>query len=48
MKYGKPILDQIIRYDTSLGVVAKCALLSIDSTMKSIIAVGPLINLMMY
>ena len=48
MKYGKPILDRTITYDTSLGAVAKCALLSIDSTMKSNIAVGPPINLVMY
>jgi putative proteasome-type protease len=47
-KYGKPILDRTITYDTSLDAVAKCVLLSIDSTMKSNISVGPPINLMMY
>jgi putative proteasome-type protease len=47
-KYGKPILDRTITYDTPLGDVAKCALLSIDSTMKSNISVGPPINLLMY
>lgn len=47
-KYGKPILDRILTYDTALESAAKCALLSIDSTMKSNISVGPPINLVMY
>ncbi|MEC4804262.1 MAG: proteasome-type protease [Jaaginema sp. PMC 1079.18] len=47
-KYGKPILDRTLTFDTSLDAVAKCALLSIDSTMKSNISVGPPINLAMY
>jgi putative proteasome-type protease len=47
-KYGKPILDRILSFNTSLESAAKCALLSIDSTMKSNISVGPPINLVMY
>ncbi|MGB5632190.1 MAG: proteasome-type protease [Waterburya sp.] len=47
-KYGKPILDRTIAYDTPLEDAAKCALLSMDSTMKSNISVGPPINLIMY
>jgi len=47
-KYGKPILDRTLTYDMPLEAVAKCALLSIDSTMKSNISVGPPVNLMMY
>ncbi|HIK17583.1 MAG TPA: proteasome-type protease [Leptolyngbyaceae cyanobacterium M33_DOE_097] len=47
-KYGKPILDRILTFDTPLSAAAKCALLSIDSTMKSNISVGPPINLLMY
>ena len=47
-KYGKPILDRILYFDTPLEAAAKCALLSIDSTMKSNISVGPPINLVMY
>ncbi|MDX2242436.1 MAG: proteasome-type protease [Leptolyngbyaceae cyanobacterium bins.302] len=47
-KYGKPILDRILSFDTTLQAAAKCALLSIDSTMKSNISVGPPINLAMY
>ncbi len=47
-KYGKPILDRSLNFDTTLDTAAKCALLSIDSTMKSNISVGPPINLIMY
>lgn len=47
-KYGKPILDRTITFNTDLNAVAKCALLSIDSTMKSNLSVGPPINLIMY
>jgi putative proteasome-type protease len=47
-KYGKPILDRTLTYDISLEEAAKCALLSIDSTMKSNISVGPPIDLVMY
>jgi putative proteasome-type protease len=47
-KYGKPILDRILNWDTSLEDAAKCALLSIDSTMKSNISVGPPIRLALY
>jgi putative proteasome-type protease len=47
-KYGKPILDRTLTYNMSLEAVAKCALLSIDSTMKSNISVGPPVDLVMY
>jgi putative proteasome-type protease len=47
-KYGKPILDRILNFETPVSDAAKCALLSIDSTMKSNISVGPPINLVMY
>ena len=47
-KYGKPILDRILDFNTPLEAAAKCALLSIDSTMKSNISVGPPINVAMY
>jgi putative proteasome-type protease len=47
-KYGKPILDRTLRFDTHLEDAAKCAILSIDSTMKSNISVGPPILLAMY
>ena len=47
-KYGKPILDRILAFNTPLEAAAKCALLSIDSTMKSNISVGPPIDMVMY
>jgi putative proteasome-type protease len=49
VKYGRPILDRGIRYDhTSLEEAAKYALLSLDSTMKSNVTVGPPIDLLAY
>lgn len=39
-KYGKPILDRIIGFDTPIERATKCALISFDSTMKSNISVG--------
>jgi len=44
-KYGKPILDRIIRAQTSLEDAARCALVSLDSTMKSNLTVGPPMDL---
>jgi putative proteasome-type protease len=47
-KYGKPILDRIIRPETSLEDAARCALVSIDSTMRANISVGPPVELAIY
>jgi putative proteasome-type protease len=48
-KYGRPILDRGIRYDrTSLEEAAKFALISLDSTMRSNVTVGPPIDLAIY
>jgi putative proteasome-type protease len=44
-KYGKPILDRIIRPPTSLEDAARCALVSLDSTMRSNLSVGPPLDL---
>jgi putative proteasome-type protease len=44
-KYGKPILDRIIRPEISLEDAARCALVSLDSTMKSNLTVGPPLDL---
>lgn len=44
-KYGKPILDRIIAPNTSLEDAARCALVSLDSTIRSNISVGPPIEL---
>ncbi|MGD8407252.1 MAG: proteasome-type protease [Thiohalophilus sp.] len=47
-KYGKPILDRIIGPTTSLEDAARCALVSLDSTMRSNISVGPPVELAIY
>jgi putative proteasome-type protease len=48
-KYGRPILDRGVRYDrTSLEEAAKYALISLDSTMRSNVTVGPPIDLLVY
>lgn len=47
-KYGKPILDRIITGKTSLNDAARCALVSLDSTMRSNISVGPPLELAIY
>ncbi|MBP7000679.1 peptidase [Amaricoccus sp.] len=39
-KYGKPILDRVVRPSTSLAEGRKVALLSMDSTMRSNLSVG--------
>jgi putative proteasome-type protease len=40
VKYGKPILDRIITFDTSLNHAKKCTLISFDSTIRSNLSVG--------
>ena len=47
-KYGKPILDRIITTNLSLHEAAKCALVSMDSTMKSNLSVGLPLDLVCY
>ena len=47
-KYGKPILDRIIEPGVSLEVAGRCALVSMDSTMRSNATVGPPIDLLLY
>jgi putative proteasome-type protease len=48
-KYGRPILDRGVRFEkTTLEEAAKYAMISLDSTMRSNVTVGPPIDLMMY
>jgi putative proteasome-type protease len=47
-KYGKVILDRIIQQSTPLEEAARCALVSMDSTMRSNVTVGPPIELLSY
>ena len=39
-KYGKPIIDRVVKAETSLAATAKCALISMDSTIRSNLSVG--------
>jgi putative proteasome-type protease len=48
IKYGKPILDRIIKRDTFLERAARCALVSMNSTIRSNLTVGPPIDLLIY
>jgi putative proteasome-type protease len=48
LKYGKPIMDRLIRSDLSLDDVARVALLSMDATMRSNATVGPPIEVLTY
>jgi putative proteasome-type protease len=47
-KYGKPILDRVISMVTPLDEAAKCALVSMDSTLKSNLSVGLPLDLLVY
>src|SRR6201992_4082058 len=47
-KYGKPVLDRMLVPATPLADAAKCALVSIDSTLKSNLSVGLPIDLVVY
>ena len=47
-KYGKPILDRVLGFDTSLDLATKCALISMDSTLNSNISVGLPLDLLVY
>jgi len=47
-KYGKPIIDRVIRPETPLMDAIKCVLVSFDSTMRSNISVGLPIDLACY
>jgi len=47
-KYGKPILDRVLTPATSLEEAAKCALVSMDSTLKSNLSVGLPLDIALY
>jgi len=47
-KYGKAILDRILERTLSLETAALCAMVSMDSTMKSNMTVGPPIEMVIY
>ena len=45
-KYGKPIIDRVLRPSTPMAEAAKCALISMDSTIRSNLSVGPPLDLL--
>ena len=47
-KYGKPVLDRMITPKSTLDEGAKCALVSMDSTMRSNLSVGLPLDLLCY
>jgi len=47
-KYGKPVLDRVITPHTPLDEAAKCALVSMDSTLKSNLSVGLPMDMVVY
>lgn len=47
-KYGKPILDRILTPRTSLEDAARCALVSMDSTLRANATVGPPVEVLVY
>ncbi len=47
-KYGKPILDRAIDYDSSINDAIRALLVSFDSTIRSNLSVGYPIDLLVY
>ena len=47
-KYGKPILDRVMKRDANLERAARCALVSMNSTIRSNVTVGPPVELFIY
>lgn len=47
-KYGKPVLDRVLKPETSLDDATKCLLISMDSTLKSNLSVGLPLDLLVY
>lgn len=47
-KYGKPVIDRLIRRSTPVSEATKCVLVSFDSTMRSNLSVGVPIDLICY
>jgi len=47
-KYGKPVIDRVVKRSTGLLEATKCTIVSFDSTMRSNISVGLPIDLLLY
>ena len=48
IKYGKPILDRVIKPEVPIEPAARCALVSMNSTIRSNLTVGPPVEMMIY
>jgi putative proteasome-type protease len=47
-KYGKPILDRVVKYNSEMLDAVKCVLISFDSTIRSNVTVAAPIDLLLY
>lgn len=47
-KFGKPVLDRFLDLSTGLDNAARCAVISLDSTMRSNVSVGEPIEVLLY
>lgn len=47
-KYGKPILDRAMNFQTPLDKALRCALISFDSTIRSNLSVGTPLDVLIY
>jgi putative proteasome-type protease len=47
-KYGKPIIDRVVKHNSDMMDAVKCVLISFDSTIRSNISVSAPIDLMIY
>jgi putative proteasome-type protease len=48
IKYGKPILDRVIKRNLGLERAARCAMVSMNSTVRSNVTVGPPVEMLIY
>lgn len=47
-KYGKPIIDRVVKYNTEMMDAVKCVLISFDSTIRSNVSVAAPIDMLLY
>ena len=48
IKYGKPIVDRVVKHNSDIMDVVKCVLISFDSTIRSNVSVAAPIDLLIY
>lgn len=47
-KYGKPIIDRVVKHNSEMMDAVKCVLISFDSTIRSNVSVAAPIDLLIY